>query len=160
VVGVALLLAGLGWIARLLPSEPGPDDAGVLAEFAAVAVEAGVPLARALEACATGTAELAAEMTVCARRVRLGSTWPNALQLSTNPGLADLAAVVARGQELGTPVAAALRAFAADRRIVTETAFEAASRRAPVLMVLPLVLCVLPSFVLLALAPFLRGLSQ
>jgi hypothetical protein len=49
--------------------------------------------------------------------------------------------------------------FAARRRAARSRDFDAAMRRAPVLMVVPLVICVLPSFLLLGVAPFLRGLS-
>jgi tight adherence protein B len=160
VAGTGLLLAGMWWIARLLPAAPEADHAGSLAELSAAAIEAGLPLGRALEACSTGSADLDAAMSACVRRVRLGSSWAESLKRATYPGLAALASVVARSEELGTPIASALRAFGAERRVATEAAFEEASRRAPVLMVFPLVLCVLPSFVLLALAPFLRGLSQ
>jgi pilus assembly protein TadC len=49
--------------------------------------------------------------------------------------------------------------FARRRRRRLQLEFDAATKKAPVMMVVPLVLCVLPSFCLLALAPFLRGLS-
>ena len=40
------------------------------------------------------------------------------------------------------------------------SSFEAEMRKAPVRMVLPLTLCILPSFGFLPLAPFLRGIAM
>jgi pilus assembly protein TadC len=59
----------------------------------------------------------------------------------------------------GLPVEDALLSLAFRRRERIRHEFDAATKKAPVAMVVPLVLCVLPSFGLLALAPFLRGLA-
>jgi pilus assembly protein TadC len=93
------------------------------------------------------------------RLVRLGSSWTGALERSEDTGLAALAATIERAERTGTPIAAALVGFAKRRRQRLHLEFEAATKKAPVVMVVPLVLCVLPSFCLLALAPFLRGLA-
>jgi tight adherence protein B len=160
VAGAGLLLAGMWWIARLLPRPPPPDGASDLAEMIAPALEAGLSMPDALELCSASVgAEVRRESELCRRRVRLGAGWARALGMSPDPGLVALAATVRRSETLGAPVGSALRAFARQRRSQSDIAFERAARRAPVLMVLPLVLCVLPSFVLLALAPFLRALS-
>jgi hypothetical protein len=52
-----------------------------------------------------------------------------------------------------------LKSFSATRRAQRLRAFDAAMRRAPVWMVLPLSFCVLPAYVLLGLGPYLRSIS-
>jgi tight adherence protein B len=160
ICGAALLLAGGAWIGRLLPRPPGPDDAGEIAELVAAALDAGVDVDGALRLCARACPGSArTELEGAFRRVALGQSWGDALECSTDDGLRGLAEVVARGQRLGTPMAASLRAFASNRRVDQEGAFERSLRRAPVLMVLPLTTCILPAYVLLAIGPVLRGLS-
>jgi hypothetical protein len=56
------------------------------------------------------------------------------------------------------PLADALESFAERWRRERTSAFDARLRRAPVLIVIPLTLLVLPSFLLLGVAPFVRGL--
>lgn len=55
----------------------------------------------------------------------------------------------------GVPLAPALERVAADARLRRRRAAEAAARRLPVQLLLPLVLCVLPAFGLLAIVPLL-----
>jgi pilus assembly protein TadC len=92
------------------------------------------------------------------RLAALGASWPEALRRADD-GFGDLAAVIERATSSGSPVAAPLRSLAASRRLQAERSFEARLRRAPVVMVMPLTLCVLPSFAVLGLAPFLRGVA-
>jgi tight adherence protein C len=91
--------------------------------------------------------------------VVLGSTWPEALAASSDPHVSALGGALLSAYRVGVPVAGRLRLFASDLREQRRLAFEAETRKAPVMMVLPLVLCILPSFLLLALGPFVRGLS-
>lgn len=159
VAGAGLLLAGMWWIARLMPAPPEHDAAAELADLAAAALRAGAPPATALAVSSRALPELRAEMSACCNRVRLGASWSRSLEMAGHAGLRELAATIRRGEQLGTPIDSGLRAFASERRQAAEAEFASRSGRAPVLMVLPLVLCVLPSFALLGLAPFLRGLS-
>jgi pilus assembly protein TadC len=57
----------------------------------------------------------------------------------------------------GAPLAASLERLADQQRIEQRFALEARVRRAPVTMLLPLTLCVLPAFVLLAIVPLVVG---
>lgn len=57
----------------------------------------------------------------------------------------------------GTPVIPALERVATDARGARRRAAEARARRLPVLLLLPLVLCTLPAFGLLTVAPLLAG---
>lgn len=161
IVGVGLAVAGMMWIARLMPRpDPVDDPAAALAELLAAALAGGTHMTVAMKTIADGPPEAVdKEIRTAARFVRLGLSWPNALKQLTNDSLGRLGGTLARAQELGLPVANALVVFAQDRRADREREFEAASRRAAVLMMIPLAVCVLPAFILLGVAPFLRGLS-
>jgi tight adherence protein B len=158
--GGLLLLLGGRWIARLLPRPPQGDDVGELAAFLSSAVRGGVGLHDALGlCCGTVGASLRAEMSSCSQRVRLGADWASALSLASNDGLRSMAGVLRRAERIGSPPGRALEMFAERRIEETEAAFDKATRRAPVLMVLPLTICILPAYVLLTVGPILRGVS-
>ena|GEM_PF-1657694 len=164
-LGIALAVAGMRWIGTLVPRPPQADDAtAAAADATASLLRGGAPLRVALEVAAQHSSrELQADMQRAHRRVVLGASWPDALNsLEDSPNreaLGSLAATLAAAETMGLPVAGALEAYAERRRALRARSLEAQMKRAPVLMVIPLVLCVLPSFVILALGPFLRGLS-
>jgi pilus assembly protein TadC len=69
-------------------------------------------------------------------------------------GAADeVVAVIVESERRGTPLAVALRRLGDDRRRARHLEALEAARRAPVAMLLPLVACVLPAFVLLTVVP-------
>jgi tight adherence protein B len=159
--GIGLALAGIRWITRLVPRAAQQEDAvSLLAETAAAFLKGGAPLSAALTAAAsTAPEELVGELERCHRLTRLGRTWPSALGTANHEGLRALSDVLRRSAALGLGARAQLESFAMMRRERARRALDRALRRAPVLMVVPLAVCVLPSFVLLAIVPFLRGLS-
>lgn len=161
VSGVVLALAGLRWISRLTPAPPDSDDAvAAVADVVAGVVAAGIDLRRALDYVAGRVPkEVREPFARASRLVVLGSTWPEALAASSDPHVSALGGALLSAYRVGVPVAGRLRLFASDLREQRRLAFEAETRKAPVMMVLPLVLCILPSFLLLALGPFVRGLS-
>jgi tight adherence protein B len=160
-VGALLAVAGLRWIARLVPVPPGSDDpVATIAEVVGSVLEAGIGLRPALD----GVARLAPQESsqsfeAARRRVALGMTWPEAFLFSGDEELCAFARTLQIAQHLGVPIAPALANFAAGLRRRRVLEFEERTRKAPVMMVLPLVLCGLPSFLLLSLGPFIRGLS-
>ena len=156
--GVALAGAGLWWIGRLLPLPPdGDDGAAALADDLAAALEGGIGLIPALEAVAEHPPRgLEPALARAHRRVSLGAGWVPALERE-GAALRSLSQVLARSTTWGTPAAASLRAWAQARRAEARTEMQRRLRRAPVLMVVPLTVCVLPSFVLLAFGPFVLG---
>ena len=160
IVGISLAGAGMLWIDRVVPRPSIADDlAAGAAEVIAALVDGGVSVSSCLERiAATDASEATTELRAAARRVALGATWARALALSSDDGLRDLGTTMERAGHMGLPIGDALVALAERRRARIHHEFEAATKRAPVAMVVPLVLCVLPSFGLLALAPFLRGL--
>jgi tight adherence protein B len=159
--GILLAIAGIVSIERLLPRPPSNDEPGAaLAERVGAALRSGMPTATALELVARHPPPgLWRPMLRARRRAALGEPWPRALARSDDEALEAMARVLARAWRTGLPAADALFALADARRAEAGRAFDGAVRRAPVLMVIPLVAFVLPSFVLLALAPFLRSMS-
>ncbi len=159
-LGVVLAFGGLRWISALVPLPPREDGAAAIADVVAAVVEGGLSLQAALGIAvrqAPGT--VAVSMQRAARLVALGLTWPEALDRLDDGGLEELGAALRMSQTFGLPVSEALEAFSVRRREEQARRFEAAMKRAPVLMVIPLVTCVLPSYVLLGLGPFLRTLT-
>ncbi len=156
-LGVALALAGLTWVSALMPLPPPDDGAAAVADAAAAVLEGGASLQAALRLASRQAPETAVvSMQRAARLVALGLTWPDALARLDDAGLTELAAAVRLSHKFGLPASGALEAFSTRRREEQIRRFEAATRRAPVLMVIPLVTCVLPSYLVLGLGPFLR----
>jgi pilus assembly protein TadC len=96
--------------------------------------------------------------------LRLGgdirSAWASVPQAQPGRPLAAMALALARLDEGGAPVAVALTGLSADLRAEQRTASIAAARRAGVLAVLPLGLCFLPAFVLIAVLPVVVGAAR
>ena len=69
----------------------------------------------------------------------------------------ELATAMASADRDGQPLAPVLDRLAAEARAARRRAGEAAIRQLPVRMTFPLVVCTLPSFVLLAIAPAVLG---
>ena len=154
-VAGALVWVGARWIRRLSPRPPTADDpVASHAQTLAGLIRAGVQPLAALD--------LIGSMPDLARARRLaalGVAWPDAITLSGGRDHTRLAQIVRRGDRLGVPVADALMALAADIRERGRRSFEIQARRAPVLLVLPLALCLLPAFGIVVIVPLLRGLS-
>lgn len=108
-----------------------------------VAREAGGPLGEALEgmvrALDAGTPRAAAYEVLVAR--------------APAPEVQGLVRALRRAERYGTPVAPVLVAQARELRARRRAQAEEAARAAPVRMLFPLVLCFLPAFVLLTVAP-------
>lgn len=154
VAGV-LVWIGVRWMRRLSPRPPSADDpVASHAQALAGLIRAGVQPPAALELIGS-TADLARAR----RLVALGVSWPDAITSSGGRDHTRLAQIVRRGHLLGLPVADAMLALAADIRERSRRSFEIETRRAPVLLVLPLALCLLPAFGIVVIVPLLRGLS-
>lgn len=156
-LGAALALAGVRWIGHLLPL-PGSamDPAETAAVVCAASARAGADHGSALRALAA-TPDAHPELRRAAGRVRLGLSWGTALTMSDCDGLRTLGEHLRQTELLGVPSAAALDRVVAAGRAARRRRSEADARRAAVKMVVPLTLCVLPAFVLLAFGPHLRG---
>ena len=153
-IGLGLLLgiAGYRWLIRVIPSPPDDDPAAVIADQVAAAVDAGSSFDTAVRRALLDNGGFGGVL----RRARLGAPWRSALAKD----LPVLAAAIADAERTGAPIALTLRRTAASLRQDARHRFERKVQRAPVRMVVPLVLCCLPAFVLIAIVPLLRGLAQ
>lgn len=165
-LGLATLLGAAGFalpdfaLARRLGAARARAAAAVpdFLDAAAIGVTAGLTPRLALDrASAVATGILASELARARDEVALGSSWREALRgVAGRSGLADirrLAIVLERGERLGTPVAGLLRELAREVREADRARAEERARRAPVLMLFPLVFCILPAFALAAVVP-------
>ena len=125
----------------------------------AVGAGCNVPLALA-GAGRRGVGPLAAELRRMCAEVANGRRLADALDdlpaVAGEPTRA-LAGVLARGERYGTPVLPALHRLADEVRLQRQRRAEAAARRVPVALLFPLVVCVLPAFALLTVAPLIAG---
>ena len=143
---------------RLRAVEAGLPD---LVDLLVLAVGAGcnVPLALAA-AGRRGTGPLAIEVRRVTAEVDRGRRLADALDdLPARAGepVRSLAAVLAACERYGAPVLPALERLAGDVRLQRQRRAEAAARRVPVTLLFPLVLCILPAFALLTVAPLVAG---
>lgn len=120
-------------------------------------VHAGLSPARSVELLArSGPAATRPACAAVIHRLDRGTTFADALaELGERLG-ADartVADVLATADRYGFPLAPVLDQLAAEARAARRRSAEAAARRLPVRLSFPLVVCTLPSFVLLAIAP-------
>jgi tight adherence protein B len=151
-LGLALGYAGYRWLVGIVPPAPSDDPMATLADELAAAVSAGLSLDGALREAASRRDELARAV----RKVDLGGRWVSVL--STEAG--EIGRAVQDAMTTGVPVETSLRRRAQEIRHRNAQAFGERVQRAPIRMVVPLVTCILPSFVLVAIVPLLRGLAQ
>lgn len=155
VIGLLLSFAGARWMAVLVPAPPPGACAARMAQRAAAALGSGRALRVALSTAAEGEGDPALHSALSA--VRLGAPWPAALGASDDAELQALGALLGSLDGQGVPVAQELLSFAEDLEHRERMSFEAALKRAPVKMALPLTLCVLPACGLLGVGPLLRN---
>jgi len=129
-------------------------DVVLLADLVALGLGAGLSLPAALDEAAGEVAgPLAAEVRHLRRAMdRLGV----AAALATVEGRGErLYRLTARAAATGAPLAAAVEAFAAERRHAEQARQVERARRLPVRLLLPLALLILPGFVVLVVGPAL-----
>ena len=142
-------------VQRLESALPETVDLLVLA----VGAGCNVPLAVAA-AGRRGSGPLAAELRRVAGEVARGRRLADALdelpEVAGEPAR-SLAGVLSRCERYGTPALPALRRLADEVRVQRQRRAEAAARRVPVTLLFPLVVCILPAFALLTVAPLVAG---
>ena len=130
-------------------------------DLVALAVGSGLNVPGAVEAVGRrGHGPVAAALAAASTEIRLGRRCADVLD--DLPGRAGdavrpLAAALAASERYGTPLADALDRLAVELRADRRRQAEAAARQVPVKLLFPLVLCVLPAFGLLTVAPLLAG---
>ena len=119
---------------------------------------AGLTVHLAVRAVAARTSgPLGAALSEVEARVAVGERLADGLDRFAGLGepVRPLGAALAAAERYGDPLAPVLERVSAEARSVRRRHAEEAARRLPVRLLLPLVLCVLPAFVLLAVAPLL-----
>ena len=106
-----------------------------------------------------GPRELHRDILLVSKRLEAGERLGEALRDGSTE-LRALFDVLATGERLGVPLESLLFQLSIDARAVPRRADEESARRLPVRLSLPLVLCTLPSFVLLVIVPVLIGALQ
>lgn len=132
-----------------------------LVDLLALAVAAGLPLRAAFRAAARQLPGLHRRLIdTLLVRVEQGEPFASALRwYGSRLGAAgaDLTTVLIAAERDGAPLVAGLERAADTARRARRRELERRARRLPVTMLLPLVLCVLPAFVVLTVVPLLVG---
>jgi Flp pilus assembly protein TadB len=105
-------------------------------------------------------ASLCASFTAVDREMRQGMRFADALnelQMQLGPIAQPLVDSLSSADRYGLPLAPVLERLAFEARQQRRRESDAAARELPVRLAMPLVLCTLPSFVLLAIVPLLLG---
>jgi type II secretory pathway component PulF len=155
IAGSAFIATGIRWMSRMTPRPAEPSAVSRAVTQLATLLRSGVPGDTALAALAEQVDW--EPLHFAARSCRLGLSWTDGLQASNDPHARDLARILVAGRRVGAGTVEALTRFSFELAAADRRRFETRLRRAPVLMVVPLVLCVLPGFALLTLGPFLRN---
>lgn len=135
------------------------SDLSEVVDLLTVAVGGGLTVHKAVHAVADrGVGPLARELTHVHADAQAGRPLADALDdLPRRAGESTraLAASLAGCVRYGTPLGPTLAALAAEARDAERRRMEQSARRVPVLLLFPLVLCILPAFALLTVAPLL-----
>lgn len=153
--GLCLAFVGLRWMSKLVP-EP-YDAAGtdwLIADLVSAALRSGMALPAVLDllAVSPGAPE---ELGAARRRVLCGWSWGEALRAAADRQLTGLGETIRRAGRSGVPLADQIDLYSDRMRAERRMRSDEEMRAAPVKMAIPLVLCVLPSFILLGLIPHL-----
>ncbi len=134
-----------------------------LADLMTLLVEAGIDLSRALRiAAGESKGALRERLNAAMAQIEVGVARQEALSntaaASPSGELKAFAGLFAEADRYGTPVAAALRAFADDARDKQLCRAREEAQKLPVKMLFPLVFMILPAFILLTVGPLVVSL--
>jgi tight adherence protein C len=127
-------------------------------DLVTVSVEAGLGLDAAMRQVAEKVrGPLADEIAQMLREVGMGRARREALeemaQRTDVPEVVTFVNAIVQAEQLGTSIGRVLRSQAVMLRIRRRQKAEATARRAPIKMVFPLVLCIMPSFFIITIGP-------
>jgi pilus assembly protein TadC len=159
-VGLVAAAAVAAVPARTRPAKVRPDDVPVVIDLVAGCLDAGTGLPDALDAAAVAGGDvirgLCHEVAASLRAgVLPAEAWRSWL---TDPWLAPAARTAVRTTQTGAAAAEDFRRTANRLRARRQSAAQHRVRQASVWLVVPLGLCFLPAFVLLAVVPLVVGL--
>jgi tight adherence protein B len=153
-LGIALNRIGWAWILRLIHRSltHQATELAVLTDHLCVSLSAGHPLSFACEL----WEHTASTGTHVARQLQAGQPLDQALaplEHNLGAGGAALAGVIRQAHRDGLPVVATVARLSSDARAERRRQTDALIRQLPTKLSVPLVLCVLPSFLLAAVVP-------
>ena len=164
---VVAAACGIGWWVRTRRKGRGErieltGDIPVVIGLIAAGMRAGAPLVSCLTAVARAApGRLGSELTVVADRLRLGaapaSAWSESAGVLPEP-LVAVGRDLARAADTGAPVADLLDRHVADLHRELRSRATVRTERLGVLVVMPLALCFLPSFLLVGVVPMVVDL--
>jgi tight adherence protein C len=130
-----------------------------------VTLEAGVGYSSSLQMAARRMpGPLGDEMRITLQEQRMGVALTESLQhlrdRVDSPNVRSFARAVSQGERLGVSIGTVMRDLSIDMRKRRRQAAEETARKAPVKMLIPLVVCILPSLLIVMMAPALIGLTQ
>jgi len=133
-------------------------------DLARIVVSSGATVSETVDVLARGAPEpyaaaFAAAATEVRQGVRLAEALPVVIKLVGDPARGLVRALLS-GERDGVPVGPLLERVRVEALRVRRHELEVAARRLPVLLLFPLVLCVLPAFVLLTVVPLLASALQ
>ena len=136
------------------------DQVPDVVDLLSLTTAAGLPVSAALRAIGDRPGgPLGAALSDAASRAALGATTAEALDIlaGAGPPVRPLVDALAQHDRYGTPLLPALDRVAIEARARRRRRAEEAARRLPVTLLFPLVLTILPAFVLLTVVPLLAG---
>ena len=144
----------------LAPTEV--SRAPMVIELAAVLLDAGLPVATAVDgAAACAGPELGQRLRHTAGLLRLGASASEAWRgLSDEPSVRPIAVAAIRSADSGTALAVAFRRVAAEIRADDRLDRQRRAQRVGVWAIAPLGLCFLPAFVCLGVVPVVIGIAR
>jgi len=173
---LAVLVRPLSLPARLLAAQRTAraavsaleDDLPDVVDLLAVAAASGCNVRLAVETAAANSDGPAARLLQSALRgVTAGERLSEALAAVVGrlpeaeaDAFRPLEAVLVDSDHYGTPLGPSLQRLSDDLTVHRQRRAEARARRIPVRLLLPLVLCVLPAFALLTVAPLFAGMAR
>jgi tight adherence protein C len=136
-------------------------DLPEVVDLLALAVGAGLTVPLAVAAVAARTSgPVGQELARAAGEIGLGRRAADALDdlpARLGESVRPMVAALTASERYGTPLAGALDGLAVEVRLTRRRRAEERARRLPVKLLFPLVVCVLPAFALLTVAPLLAG---
>lgn len=130
-------------------------------ELLRIGAEGGLNLRHNVEAvCEIAPGEVSAALGRAARAAAAGALLGDAIEdctRSLGPSVRPLVSALAASARYGVALVPSLERLAADARAEERRSGEADARKVPVKLLFPLVLCVLPGFALLTVAPLIAG---
>ena len=126
-----------------------------------VCAEGGMTVRLSLETVAElSPAVITAHLSSAIRAATAGAALGDSLDDCTvglGPLVRPLVSVLTASERYGVPIVASLDRLSAEARAEERRRGEAAARKVPVRLLFPLVLCILPAFALLTVAPLIAG---